>query len=335
VSGDAVTVVENLRHDVLTRTAAYSVSAAGVLAYRAAARTPATPLAWFSREGKSLGILPVEGRHQNVRRPHLSPDGRRLAVTVLGPSGQSDIWLVDLDRNVPSRVTFDGTSDTAVWSNDGARIIYGSGNKGVIDLYERDAGGVAPTRLLFASQHDTRPWAVSPDGKVLLFGQAAQGNPEIWALPLTGDAKPWPVVQTGFPAGNAVFSPDGRWFAYCEGDSGLDQVYIQPFPPNGQRIRVSSTSGSAPQWSDDGNEITYMATRNMLMSVEVRSDRASPPVGGPRELFRPGRTFQHRAHMLDSRRGRLLLPASDGDEEPTPIAIVVNWRQELERARRQ
>ena len=137
----------------------------------------------------------------------------------------------------------------------GTRIVFSSNRNGVEDLYERTAGGVAAT-LLYESTDRNNPTGFSPDGSVLLF-RSGQRIGEIWALPAVGDREPVPLVQTGFPAGHAVFSPDGRWFAYCEGDSGSDQVYIQPYPPDGSRERLSTTNGSSPQWSANG-EVFYV-----------------------------------------------------------------------------
>ena len=49
----------------------------------------------------------------------------------------------------------------------------------------------------------------SPDGKHLLFGLS-----DIFLLPLEGEHKPVPYLQTKFNEGSAVFSPDGKWIVY-------------------------------------------------------------------------------------------------------------------------
>ena len=57
--------------------------------------------------------------------PKLSPDGRRLALTVLR-GGNWDIWVFDLERGGETRLTFSEADDTEqIWSPDG-QLIQGS-----------------------------------------------------------------------------------------------------------------------------------------------------------------------------------------------------------------
>jgi Tol biopolymer transport system component len=332
LDGSPVPVIQNVDYDAPSWEAAFSVSSNGVLVYRPAEGADSNTMTWFGQDGRPLATVPIDGVHQISRRPELSPDGRRLALTRI-EGRQRNVWIVDLDRNVPSKVTFDGASEGPVWSRpDGARIVFTSTRKGAGDLYQRDSGGGGAEELLYESPVAKRAQAISPDGKVLLFGQVPQGNPEIWALPLIGAREPIPIVRTGFPAGNAVFSPDGRWFAYCEGDSGADQVYIQPYPPTGRRIRVSPTSGSSPQWSADGRTVVYVTAGNRVMVADLAPNGGSLRVGVPRELFQVRSTFAHRSVLLDAERSRLLSLTSPG--ERPPIHVVVNWVLEVEQALR-
>jgi len=72
----------------------------------------------FDREGKMLGNLGAPARYAN---PRLSPDGKRAAVDIDGPeSSNTDIWVVEANRKVSSRFTFDrGQDETPLWSNNG------------------------------------------------------------------------------------------------------------------------------------------------------------------------------------------------------------------------
>jgi Tol biopolymer transport system component len=330
LTGTASPVLEGLETEPLRGEAAFSVSGNGVLAYRRGEGAAGTTLIWHDLEGTALSTLTIDGSFSPFRPPSLSPDGRRLALTRGEGLGRSDIWLVDLERNVPSRFTFDGGTSRPVWTPDGTRIIYSANRKGVADLFQLDArsGGTGSGEILLESGVDKNVQAISPDGRVLLFGQAAQGNPEIWALPLVGERTPIPLVRTGFPAGNAVFSPDGKWFAYCEGDSGADQVYVQPYPPNGTRIRISPSSGSSPQWSHDGRTILYVSVTGRIESVRVSPEAGSLRVEGATHLFQAPSTFQHRAVLFDSKTSRVLLPIVKGGTGPQPITVVMNWSSE-------
>ena len=47
-----------------------------------------------------------------------------------------------------------------------------------------------------------------------------------------------------FPA----ISPDGRWVAYQSFESGSSEIYVQPFPGPGAKVRISTQSGAFPRW---------------------------------------------------------------------------------------
>jgi serine/threonine protein kinase/Tol biopolymer transport system component len=329
ITGAPVPLAENVDQAAAIGHAAFAVSSNGVLAYRSAATQGTAQLTWFSRDGKSLATLPFEGAFQASRRPALSPDGRRLAVTRIDGPAKSDVWILDLERNVPTRVTFNESSRVPIWSPDGSRIVFASAQRGTRGLFLRDARGAGPDQVLYESSSQMEPQAISPDGKTLLFGQSPQGVPEIWALPLTGERKPIPIVKTGFPASNAVFSPDGRWFAYCEGDSGADQVYVQPYPPSGQRVRVSPANGSAPEWTADGKTVLYATAEYRLMVVNVSPQGGTLQAGIPRELFTAPSMFVHRSFVYDSAKSRLLLPIPQEQVRPSPLTVILNWPADL------
>lgn len=63
-------------------------------------------------------------------------------------------------------------------------------------------------------------------------------NLDIWALPMFGDQKPFPVVATNFADVTPSFSPDGKWLAYANSETGRMEVYIQPFPSGAGRWQV-------------------------------------------------------------------------------------------------
>jgi Tol biopolymer transport system component len=235
------------------------------------------------------------------------------------------VWIIDLDRDVPVRFTFDQADDVSpVWTPDGSRIVFQSNRKGQVDLYQRGSGGVGPDEVLNESEGTKVPTSFSPDGRVLLFSRSAGGrSAETWALPMTENAKPVALVSTGFPAGAAVFSPDGRWFAYCEGDSG-DQVYVQPYPPNGTRVRLSPRGGSSPQWSADGKRVFFTRADNYVVGVDVVAAGGVLRAGAAEELFLAPGTFGHRALLADSRRGRFLVPVPR-EQVTAAIGVILNW----------
>lgn len=123
-------------------------------------------------------------------------------------NGNSDVWLIDMARNVLRRFTDDPAIEgRPSWSPDGTRIVFQSFRRGVNDLYEKAVDGATPERLLLATSTSSDPWDWSPDGRFILYDQLPRGtNRDLWALPLDGDGKPFPVVQTRFVESNGRFS---------------------------------------------------------------------------------------------------------------------------------
>jgi hypothetical protein len=81
---------------------AFSVSANGVLAVASTLNRMQQP-GWFDRRGKPLAKVGPAGQYSGVA---LSADGSRVALARRVDSGNPDIWIVDLNRDVPTRFTF-------------------------------------------------------------------------------------------------------------------------------------------------------------------------------------------------------------------------------------
>ena len=56
----------------------------------------------------------------------MSPDGTKIAVSVIGPENL-DVWIYDLVRDTLMRLTFDpGVELFPIWTPDGQRVAFGS-----------------------------------------------------------------------------------------------------------------------------------------------------------------------------------------------------------------
>ena len=277
----------------------------------------------------SLGTI---GPQESYGPPRLSPDRRRVVVHE-GSGGARDLWMIDVDRGIPSRFTFDPADDiNPVWSPDGAHVVFRSTRKGRSDLYQRASGGAAADEVLFESPESKLPTGFSPDGKILLFNRTMTGTKmDIWALPITGDRKPFPVIATAFDEGYATFSPDGRWIAYDSNDSGASEVYVQPFPPTGAKVRLSTTSGVSPSWSADGKTVFYMTSDYHMMAVSVTNSGREFRPESPRELFASRPNGSTRNFGVDPSGDRFLIPVSGDEQTAAPITVVLNWTAGLKK----
>ena len=327
LSGDPTPVAQDIDYSQAFAAAAFSASPNGVLVYQQGGRA-IRRLVWFDRSGKELGLLTEPGEY--VQHPHISRDGRRVAMTRMDPQSRSaDIWIFDVARGVGSRLTFDPSiEEHPVWSPDGSSIIFGSNRDGVGDVYRKNlaAGGV--DELLWKSEYWKRPQDWSWDGGfVLCEVQSPRTRVDIWLLPLTGDKKPVPLVATPFSEGEARFSPDGKWFVYVSNESGRDEIYVQPLPPTGAKWQVSNSGGDAPRWSGDGKEIYYCAPDYTRKTVAVRTAPAFE-AGIPEDLFRTPNSWASDASP-DGR--RFLINLAVAETPPSPATVVLHWDAELPR----
>ncbi|MGI8617495.1 MAG: hypothetical protein ACR2L6_00190, partial [Gemmatimonadaceae bacterium] len=335
VVGEARPIAEGVAYNNTNGRGAFSASMSGdVLVYRTgAAAGQANMLQWFDVKGARTGT--TGGEPARNRSHRVSPDGTRVAVARADEGGRADIYVVDVARDVPTRLTSDPAEDGGpVWTPDGNRIIFASNRKNRLDLYQRASSGAGADELLFADDTHKIPVDVSPDGKLVLFVRGfLSRQADLWALPLSGDGKPFPVIQSEFPELGGAFSPDGRWLAYTSEDVGSRQVYVQPFPATGQRVRLSTTTGSHAMWSAEGSTVFYLTDEGAVMAIDVSGSSGALRAGVPRELFvEEGLRRDGRGASFDRVKHRFLLrfsPTSAAKEGE--LTVLLNWTAGLKK----
>jgi eukaryotic-like serine/threonine-protein kinase len=144
-------------------------------------------------------------------------------------------------------------------------------------------------------------------------------------LPLFGDRKPLPFLQTRFNEATGRFFPDGRWIVYGSNESASNEVYVARFPGPGGTWQVSAAGGSGPRWGGDGKEIFYLGLDNKLMAATVNGAGSAFEVGAVRPLF-DTRAITNQRSMYDvSPDGQRFLVNTLAAAVPAPITLVVNW----------
>jgi len=337
LTGPPRRVLVGVRRFPINGAAQFALAPGGTLAYVPGgdAWEPPRRLLRVSREGEETLL---EYRERLYYDPAVSPDGRRVAV-VIAEAGNSDLWVVDLDRGTQTRLTDSpGEEQGPVWSPDGRRIAYYYSLHGPFQMLWRAAdGGGEPTPLL-ASEYSRRPESFTPDGTTLVF---AELHPEtgfdLWTLSLGSDperAVPRPLLRTRFDERHARVSPDGRWLAYVSDESGAAQVYLRPFGPSSPergRTLLSPERGDQPLWDASGRRLTYR-TPDAVMEVEIPAG-SRPDPGAPRRLFPwrfPLRVFEglYRRDLDSFPNGDLLMIRARPGER-RQLHVVLGWSGEL------
>ena len=309
-------------------------ASAGGFAFRAGTARFVRQFTWVDRSGNQIAT--VGDRFRDPDGISSSPDRSQLVFFERGP-GSANLWVLDIRRGLVSRFTDDPDEDIfPVWARDGRRIIYSAVRNGRFSVYQRDIATGGKELLMQPQSEEVFASDTSPDGRYLVYQRmSAKTGWDIWALPREPNATPIAVVQTDADERTARLSPDGRWVAFVSNSSGVSEIYVQPFPGPGHRLRVSTKGGDEPQWRSDGSELFYVALDGRLTAVPITwsADRESVDVGTPVPLFIPqlgGIRAVLAADYVASVDGqRFLLNRLLRDAGGTPLRVVLNWSEEL------
>jgi Tol biopolymer transport system component/predicted Ser/Thr protein kinase len=329
LAGDPVPLAEMLNPTSSEGRPEVTASANGILLYGETAAV--AQLRWVDRTGKLLAELGEPSPVLHMFR--LSPDERHIAVQY-GSAGGSDLWLLDVDRGVPSRFTADpGYSTQPLWSPDGRIILFT--RLGTHVLLRKPANGIGEEQVVTERPGDNLvPIDWSRDGRWLLTREKdPETKYDIWRIPVTPDGKlrqdepQAPYLRTRFNESQAHFSPEPspRWLAYVSDESGQNEIYIDSFPEPRGKKRVSTAGGNGPQWGPGGRELYYVSPDNKLMAVDLKLGPDTVECSAPRELFAlslrspAGPTYQA------SRDGLRFLVLANAETVPQPLNIIVNW----------
>jgi len=328
LTGEAMPLAERVDVNAIWQ-GIFTVSQNGILAYEMGSGPVNTQLLWYDRSGKQIGQTGTPGDYEEV---NLSPGGSNLAVTAAEPVTQNDdIWVYDLARGIKTRLTFSADINVAPsWSPDGRAVAFMSERTGMYHLYEKAADGTGKTTpLLIGDANETNP-SFSSDGRYLIFVRTAVqtgSHGEIWALPLFGGRKEFPVVQSQFDLDLPVLSPDGKWLAYISAESGQDQVYAVPFPHGSGRVQVSINGGFLPRWRHDGKELFYLSPDKKIMSAEIAEQGSTLVIGKVQSLFTANPVFSGiRVYDVTSDGKKFVIVGRSAQQAPEPpLTLVTNW----------
>ncbi len=312
----------------------FDFSETGMLVYhmRSGGDSGASQLAWVDRNGQ-VELLPFDpGSSQGL---NFSPDGQRIALSILGDGGQMNIWIYEVERGGSQvLLTTEGSNLMPVWSPDGEWVFFATNRGGNFDIWKRRADQSLEVELVLEAEVAVSPTSISADGALLFASGFVSTNADVGILAL--DTKEWEMlVATAADERWASFSPDGRFFAFQSNETGQSGVNVREVS-SGRTFPVSTSTrgGAVPRWSRDGREIYYYAVAGgpgiLVAEVEMEPFSASDPVELS-DIVKQGLTnFDVTA---DGQKFLVIVPARRGDPSDTApgarISFILNWFEEL------
>ncbi len=185
--------------------------------------------------------------------PAFSPDGKKLALTLSGSSGNLDIYTLDLGTQNLVRITDDASIDTEPsWSPDGQTLYFTSDRGGAPQIYaSAPQAGARARRVSFGAAYAARP-RVSPDGKQLALVTQEGGAFRVGVMDLASGQIT--TLSRGSQDESPSFSPNGAVLIYAGRERGAG--VLATVSVDGQvSLRLKSDQGEVrePVWGPFAN----------------------------------------------------------------------------------
>ena len=289
-----------------------------------------------------LALIDLKGTVQPLKLPsrpytvvRVSPDGQRLAIGTEGE--ESIIWTYDMTGTTPLRqLTFQGRNRYPVWSSDGAHIAFQSDREGDEAIFWQRADNTAQAERLTMAEPGTSqvPQSWSPDRNGFLFTTRTGSEVSLsWYSLNDKKATPFGDVKSNGNSLAAMFSPNGRWVAYHQGDAGRLSVFVQSFPATGTKHSVAS--GIQPLWAHDGRRLFYGAGMGLFAAVDVAATTSfsfgkatalpRPFLPSEPQLERPFDLMPDDQHIVGIVAPGSTQPGAGLLGEFREIRVVLNW----------
>ncbi|MGD9902836.1 MAG: protein kinase [Vicinamibacterales bacterium] len=293
--------------------------------HRSSSITTTARVDTLDRQGLRTGTL-----DESATTFAISPNGTTVAI---GKAG--GIWLTDLARRAPVRVTGAGTTfhGGVAWARDGRSIYFTRNANSRPALYRRALDSNAQDEQLFEATAATsvNSQRVQPvQGAVIVraIARVPGASYDLMTLDAGGELRPW--LQTDDNEAGPSASADGRWVAY-DSDAGGDwNVYVRPTDGSSVPVRVSPAGGRNARWRGDGRELYYLLPSGGLAAVSVAHSAEGVRFGPPTVLFQMPRApwfgdFAVLYPMFDvTPDGRTFVVRVMRDE-PESVVLITNW----------
>ena len=312
------------------RTPAFWVSDGGTLVYAAGDSGSRRQFRWVSRTGTSLGEVGVAANYASF---DLSPDGSRVVAEVRrdGSQPRSTLALVDTTRAVTSALTTGELSDTDPRFGPDGDVAFARNSGDTPGVLRVPTAGGQST---VAHPRGRAPviwledWAGRHGGVIYRTALDPDGWQDV------GDGSPRRLTRAREPVEQIQLSPDGRWIAYNNADSGRPEVYASSTAGGGERWQISNAGGVQAIWRADGRELYYLGLDGGIYVVAIGGKGAALEPSKPELLFRSrlpviSAVVEQYRVTGDGTRFLFCTPLTSVQQEP--LRALLNWKERLPR----
>lgn len=219
-----------------------------------------------------------------------SRDGQRLAMQSRSGFDNWKIVMQDLARGVTQPVTGDGYGRAPAFTARDDSIVYLSREPISFSVRPSDGSGTAVALPPISNWASVDGISMNDDW-VAVSGTASAGatSTDIGVFRRSVGGPVQPYASSTAREESPAISPDGRWLAYTANVSGVDQLFVSPFPTPTSRIAVSGNGGRLPVWSGDGRTLYFYNGRGAFVGLSFATGPDGKPVlGAERTLYNRG-----------------------------------------------
>jgi dipeptidyl aminopeptidase/acylaminoacyl peptidase len=335
VEGSPFAIADGIAGDPTTGAAHYDVADSGTFVFIPGDPSGSTRvLAWLDKSG---AVTSIDAPPAYYFDPHVSPDGRCIAVSIVDRAANRDIWIVDTTLGTSTKLSFGGVNRTPHWSRDGKAIYYVSFDRAkeasTLMAVPSTGGGTAARLREIPAQAFLED--VSPDNTyvvIQVLGKVSTGYTRIDRVSLNATAQSELVSSSN--VWHAEVSPDGRWLAHVgQMGSGPDEVFVLSMASGARVAQISVKGGDEPRWAPDGRALYYKQD-DQLIAVPIESG-ATLNVGRPVTLLSGipvWSTDSHQTYHVAPGGDRfLMMRAADQGGASQEVRTVFNWFTEVRR----
>jgi TolB protein len=226
-------------------------------------------------------LTPVTAAGQTSLSPAWSPDGQRIAYTLLG-EGRGGIIVQALSNGATFMAPGSQTAlnITPAFSPDGRTLAFAHSDERGTDIYTANVTErCCAQRLTVGRFADNLSPTFSPDGRRIAFISTRAGPTQLYVMAADGTDQellaPFDFGATG--SSNAPeWSPDGASVVFHREVSGSPQIFLVDV--SGRRVRQLTSSGrnEDPTWAPDGRHVAFISDRSgrrQIWIVDIETGR--------------------------------------------------------------